>query len=483
MNRSSFYLYRAPFLDADAIDGSDGSLTLVRQDRSLSLEVSGDRDAALALLRGMTNPSGLRGVLNNGLDLETLAILDQLDHGGWIRDADDRSAAVYNHECALLTSLVERWTAWIETNGSCGWDELVSIGGDSVPKALNVLLGPLEKSDVTFERSVLPGVVVGLNRIPLVKAFIRSIRDSKRGASDFLRLAERATIEDCDVLEIERVIWALACLSIRADVSESYVTWPRGLMKEVKGGSGLAIIHQAEECLEAMLQSFRQTLLTGIDCSGSPKRFAANVFLHQYYMTTRYLQSLSALLVPGRRASLLAAGFRYLVDEVGHDIHEREACIALGIADSDIELFSPLPLFCTYPLLLDILAQEDPLSFCLCVMLSEGLPGTRKPILDRLRRRGLDHPVFKAHQEIDEDHDHSLICRGLVAAYPYVSAERARLSIHRFLAAAEFSQRCWVEVAAYSMSADLPLVPRAFSLDKSVIIALGGNGKPGFLST
>jgi hypothetical protein len=107
------------------------------------------------------------------------------------------------------------------------------------------------------------------------------------------------------------------------------------------------------------------------------------------------------------------------------------------------------------------------------VTLAEGLPGTRKPILERLLRRGLTSSDLAVHQQIDEEKDHSLIARSLVACFPHISKERAALAIRRFLVTAEISQRIWAEIAAYAAAADAPVPPTIFGMDRGMVDELG----------
>src|SRR5262249_46222675 len=148
-----------------------------------------------------------------------------------------------------------------------------------------------------------------------------------------------------------------------------------------------------------------------IDRGVEIRKAAVGVYLHQYFITARYIEAVYAFLQQPLRADLKAAGTRYLLEEIGHEVHELAACRELGISAQEIDDFAPLPFFSAYPEVLGAVAEADPLAFCLAISVAEGLPGASKPIVAALAERGIVGSSLAAHQEIDERLEHGLVTR------------------------------------------------------------------------
>lgn len=65
-------------------------------------------------------------------------------------------------------------------------------------------------------------------------------------------------------------------------------------------------------------------------------RAAVGVYLHQYFITIHYIDSVYAFLGQDPRPELRMAGTHYLQEEIGHEVHELEACRDLGVPDHAI---------------------------------------------------------------------------------------------------------------------------------------------------
>src|SRR5262249_47381760 len=128
---------------------------------------------------------------------------------------------------------------------------------------------------------------------------------------------------------------------------------------------------------------------------------ARAVYLHQYFVTQRYVECVMNFLRGPLRPTLKSQGMRYLLDEMGHDEHEREACLCLGISDDEIARFAPLPYFVGYVALLDHLALAMPAAFCMSVAIAEGMPGQRKRIADAINDAGYGDAVLQVHTDLD----------------------------------------------------------------------------------
>jgi hypothetical protein len=221
----------------------------------------------------------------------------------------------------------------------------------------------------------------------------------------------------------------------------------------------------AEGCAERLMDALGESeILRAIGEGSEPHRAAAAIYLHQQFITTRYMEAFVSFLRFRLRGPLRRVGFEYLLEEYGHEVHELEACRHLGLKDEEIDRFAAMPLFEVYPDILAYLAEIDPLALCFCVAIAEGLPGEKKPLPDLLAARGLQDPSFAAHAELDVDLNHSRFPRQLLGTIPWLTGSGAVASLRHFLFVLEMSQLGWKYVARYAEDAALPLVPTAFGL-------------------
>jgi hypothetical protein len=266
-------------------------------------------------------------------------------------------------------------------------------------------------------------------------------------------------------------VWAasaLAVLSAAQTNTSDYATFAPSVHR---GGPGLNILAEAEAAAERlMLARGPSPLLDVIGRSVEVRKLAVGVYLHEYTMTIRYIEAIYAFLQNDLRADLRAAGTSYLLEEIGHEVHELAACRELGVLDDEIALFAPLPFFSAYPEVLGALAELDPLAFCLAVTVAEGLPGTTKPIAAALAKRGVIENSLAAHQAINERLDHTLMTRRLMRHVPWVGPASARRAIQRFLSIVELSNLCWRQLANYARVPQLPAVPLAFGISAADLL-------------
>jgi hypothetical protein len=234
--------------------------------------------------------------------------------------------------------------------------------------------------------------------------------------------------------------------------------------------TGIAALVGAERAADAVLAELDLDALgRALAKPHSADRAAQLVFLHQCVVTERYPEVIMAFLAHRLRRDVRALGYRYFFEEYGHDAHEREAARALGLRDEQIESFAPLPLLGAYPELLAAYAARDPLAFCLCVTVAEGLPHSAKAA--RLVRAPGFEAELNAHAEIDVELDHASFTRRLLSLVPAVGDEAYRLALRRFLIVLELSQRSWVSLARYAGGGG-PVPPLPFAISAPELAAL-----------
>jgi hypothetical protein len=483
--------YRQPFLDAERIvaDTAAGRLELRKGERTLIMDVqAGDFDAAWQTLEALRAPaSPCWAALRRQADAGLLKLADWLDRLGWIGEADLAGRARVAEEQNALRGLMRDSNAWLMEAADCTTlageelftrhhyrDALLAIanaaGGDAgapladgpdlAGEALRLMLKRW-RSTAAVAREVVHRVFMDAWR-RLGSPPVRSEPDTN---GLVLTLA--------DSLEIGKQLWsvlALFVLSVADRCRSDYADFvPNGTL----AGPGLNILIAAEAAAERLMAARGDSPLLGVLRGGThahTHRAAVGVYLHQYFITIRYIDAVYGFLQHRLREELRQEGTRYLLEEVGHEVHELEACHDLGVTDQAIAGFAPLPFFAAYPDALAAIAEADPLAFTLAISVAEGLPGGGKPIVKALTERGIAGPNLAAHQGIDEQLDHALVTRKLMQHIPWVEPEIAHLAIRRFLFIADLSQMGWRQLASYAGTPALPLVPVTLGMSPQQVL-------------
>jgi hypothetical protein len=289
------------------------------------------------------------------------------------------------------------------------------------------------------------------------------------------RLIDISAFEDAS--SVSAKIWTFCCLVADAAM-HGPIRWAAFVHSFAaengrQGSSPIDLLITAEIAAKELLARLGPAkLLDDLAQARQADRIAAGTYAHQHYITIRYMEAVVAFLRRPLRPRVRDFGFQYLFEEFGHEAHEREACRSLGIADGELDQFVPLPYFAIYPDLLVHLADTDPVAFCLCISVAEGLPGTGKPIAAGLAKIGLSGEALDAHGEIDRRLDHASITRRLFSLLPFISPLEAKASIANFLFVLEISQRAWAQLANYAEDRNLPRLPRLFGMSVAAAVAV-----------
>jgi hypothetical protein len=491
--------YRRPFLAAERVisAGEPGRFELSDGNRSLVLTVeAGDVGAARQLLEQLCKPdSDLWIKAREGHDPGLVALVDRLDRLGWVREGDHSGKAQLANEADELQELGRRATRWLVESAPCveamGCDNqnrrtyakaLARFADEAAPH----LPGLSDGSEIRAAADCINGDIAAFALSLMLYRWrrtspctLRIVRAAFRAAAASLNATQTDTppdIDECDAGLVDpslvgKQVWsasALALLSVAQKHVSNCVAFAPSFQP---GGPGLNILIDAEAAAERlMLARGPSPLLDLIGQSVEVRKVAVGVYLHEYLITTRYIEAIHAFLENNLRPDLRATGTRYLLEEIGHEVHELAACRELGMRDHQIARFAPLPFFAAYPEVLGAVGELDPLAFCLAVSAAEGLPGTSKPIAAALAKRGVVENSLAAHQAIDERLDHTLMTRRLMQHVPWVEPASGRRAIQRFLTIVELSQLCWRQLADYAQVPAFPAVPTAFGISAADLL-------------
>jgi hypothetical protein len=491
--------YRRPFLAAGRIinAGEPGCLELSEGNRSIVLTVeAGDVDSVRQLLEQLCQSDSdcwikVRECHDPGL----VALVDRLDRLGWIREGDYSGSAQLANEADESRELVQRARGWLLDSADCV--DAMGCGrqnGRTYAKALALFADEAEShlrgtSDGFGIRALadcisgdmaafaLSSMLYRWRRTsPCTLRIVHAVFRAAAASLDTTHTNAAPDVDECDAALADpslvgKLVWSASALALLSAAQKHVSDCITFMPSFDRGGPGLNILIEAEAAAERMMLARGPSpLLDVIGQSVEVRKVAIGVYLHEYLMTTRYTEAIYAFLQNNLRADLRATGTRYLLEEIGHEVHELAACRELGVLDHEIAEFAPLPFFSAYPEVLGAVAELDPLAFCLAVSVAEGLPGTSKPIVTALAKRGVVENSLAAHQAIDERLDHALMTRRLMRHIPWVEPASARRAAQRFLTIVELSQLCWRQLANYAQVPGFPAVPKTFGMSAADLL-------------
>ena len=109
-------------------------------------------------------------------------------------------------------------------------------------------------------------------------------------------------------------------------------------------GPGLSVLTSAESAAERLVLSRGASpLIHLLDCGMEIHRAGSASTYTSTFLTLRYTEAMYTLLTHRLRENLRKACLQYLLEEVGHEVHDLEACRELGVSASEIACFAPLP--------------------------------------------------------------------------------------------------------------------------------------------
>jgi hypothetical protein len=489
--------FRRPFLAAERVisAGEPGRMELSEGKRSLVLTVeAGDIDAARQLLEQLCQPDSDYWIeLRERRDPGLVALVDRLDRLGWLKEADQSGRAQLAKEADELREVARRARGWLIESAACV-EAMGRQDGRTFAKALARfaneaalhLRGPSDGFDTGAIADCVNGDIAAFALSLMLYRWrrtsactLRIVHAVFRSAAAFLDTSQTGAASDVDECDatladpslVGKQVWSASALALLSAAQKHVSNCARFAPSIHRGGPGLNILVDAEAAAERlMLARGASPLLDLIGQSVEVRKVAVGVYLHEHLITTRYIEAIYAFLQNNLRAELRAAGTRYLLEEIGHEVHELAACHELGVLDHEIARFAPLPFFSAYPEVLGAVAEIDPLACCLAVSVAEGLPGTIKPIAAALAKRGVVENSLAVHQAIDERLDHTLMTRRLMQHIPWVEPASARRAVQRFLPIVELSQLCWRQLADYARVPTFPAVPTAFGMSAADVL-------------
>lgn len=503
----SLHHFRSPYLHADEVAARSGlgEVVLRQGDRELNLEISGDIDSATRVLRQLRDPTSevWSEVGRNATD-GLFQLVDKLDRLGWLLEADYSGEACLSERVRGLNQLCDDAVAWLRDawawaadNGQHRRGALAAAVTATADLATSLWEARREGSLLTTSwsggsgedslsrdisaRALRLSLIAWQRTSPLaVQVLSRSLRQlldgGSRNADDAPDAWDPVGLAIADVGEVRKQVWGAVELVAMSSTTAWAARFPRHVPDQPISGPGVNVLVAGENCAEGLLLEIGTSPLFGqMSSLDGATRAARCIYQHQHFVTIRYIEAILSFLRYRLHEPVRSVGFRYLSEEQGHEVHELAACLELGLSEQDVREFAPFPLFMSYPEVLGLLAEGDPLSFCLAVTVAEGLPGTDKPLARALAASGVRADSLASHSDIDIVLDHAQFTRRLLSEVPWVTPAAAARAIANLLFVVELSQLAWVQIARYSQRSDLAVTPRAFSLSAADLFAIWGD--------
>jgi len=488
----STQLYRNPKIDCDTIEWLPGNqckqLIIKGRNRETLIDVTGDVEQAVAVVERLrTDKQYLFSSLAGQESPDVVELARGLDQVGWICESDLSGQDVYDRTLLQLQSIVDDAENYLSSikafcarsrEGDQRFDDVVATVQRWSEKAQPLIHWPNAHCSAWTGELGIPQLgrasailKLLLHNWRITSPVARSIflhalagLSDGRGAQHSRLDFGSASIATIDPMRIRSEVWS-ACLflleALQGGAAFSAVSYKGSALQST---SGLNAMIAAEDCAEQFLAKKRNAVdvFDAIAHPQSGMSAAAGVYLHQYFVTQRYVDCVGNFLRSPLRPGLKAEGTRYLLEEVGHDEHEKEACLSLGLSEAEIMSFAPLPYFHAYVEILDYVATADPLAFCMSVAVAEGMPGQRKRLADAITAAGYGDEALQVHTDLDMALEHSRFPRLLISQVPWTGERELLDALRIFLVVLEVSQLAWVELANFASDVRELLTPKAF---------------------
>jgi hypothetical protein len=222
--------------------------------------------------------------------------------------------------------------------------------------------------------------------------------------------------------------------------------------------------------------SFHEALEQGL----TSRKLAAGIYVEQYHLSRRFVEILGPMQMRRLRSDLRDLVFHYYAEEVGHEEFEQEAAMCLGVTDDEISRSLALPFFAAYLELLTDIADVNPVGLLLCILVTEGFPGTRTPINAALQRAGLAprSEVVTRHEAVNVDLHHSTIPRVMLSKVPLVGSEERWTALADLITMIELNSRGWQMLYGYYGSGETAFPHSWMTLTPQLLPAMSF-GRPG----
>lgn len=466
--------YRDPLLAIDQIRLLDRKVLLERRSECYEVEVQGGTSPQVALsalqsFRSAGSPQW--HAVRRDVQNPWRPMLTQLDQLGLVIESDLDIASRRSQDVEYLEEACLASARWIRAAEGLASRVAFARNAHAVMKqALKLLEGRQNSNVLRHTDNFYLDVLGRLFRHWSYDARLSLATAARALAEAFPRAAEAPRLKGIanklieegagGILEPRDARMHLAtmstCLFMSASSESGRICTFQSYDDAWQSGTNLMIRaeHAAAAALEELgLSPFHDALLKG----QISRDVAAGIYVEQFHLSRRFVEILGPIMCQRLRCGLRELVFQYYAEEVGHESFEKQAALSLGVTEDELNKSLPLPLFAAYIDLLTDMARTNPVSLLVCILVTEGFPGTRTPINDALKRAGLapsDESVTE-HENVNVNLHHSTIPRLLLAEIPAIDPASQRTALADLVMMIELNHRAWQMLLGY-YTASLP---------------------------
>jgi hypothetical protein len=206
-------------------------------------------------------------------------------------------------------------------------------------------------------------------------------------------------------------------------------------------------------------------------------RLAHGTYVEQFHLTRRFVEVILPMLAKRLTRPLRTRMFKYYEEEVGHEVFELQACLALGLERVAVERATPLPGWTCYLDMFARVAAIDPVGFLASILITEGLPGTHTPVNDLLEAANALAgtnvlQVMRAHEELNVELDHTTLARRFLSEVHAISPLAQRRALDHVLLLVELNFRAWEDLWSYYAKPGVETLHHDFGVSQSHMVEL-----------
>lgn len=190
--------------------------------------------------------------------------------------------------------------------------------------------------------------------------------------------------------------------------------------------SGLDLILECEDLQRYLVRNRGENRLTRTITSGQATEKLLHGFTFEYYhVTSRVYDCLAPALSMINNSLCKNTMRRFFSEEYQHDLLVLKALENAGYTKDEVTNSVPLPYTAAVSNMLGSLAAQDPLSFMAVLFMFEGKPWEDDYYVEALGLYKLPEGFVKyqkIHSEINQNGEHGLVSREMIATYPVISS-------------------------------------------------------------
>ena len=157
---------------------------------------------------------------------------------------------------------------------------------------------------------------------------------------------------------------------------------------------------------------------------------AQNWYLNQYFMTKKYIETITPALSLSINNEIKKYLYQYYNEEIGHEKYEYKNCLSLGLSEEIISNSIPIPFYTLFMDILSYISSTNFIGYITAICLTEGLNDNNQSVSNMFFNTpsigNLLRTVGNDHDELNEEYNHRNIPRFLSSFIDVVSSNEKK---------------------------------------------------------